>query len=106
MGLGATLGNLDKFLIYIDDFTYETTRAVNALDICFMSIYALAAEYDAESKFVWDLIQSALYKIPHNFEQRQNLDPKVSSFKDFLEASLAGSEREGRESSPDEELFN
>jgi hypothetical protein len=86
IGLGKDYRSVDKYLIFIDNFYYETTSAVNAVDICFTSIFATGAKYDLEARGIWQLIEVAFYKLKASALYGK-LEPGVSNLAKTLLAN-------------------
>lgn len=48
---------------------YESASIIHAVDVCFKILFALNAEYPAESSNIWYFIQKGLYKLTTKYDK-------------------------------------
>ncbi|KAL4719140.1 hypothetical protein ACJJTC_006172 [Scirpophaga incertulas] len=67
--VGPTLKTISARYIVLNNLRYEMPSMIKSVDACFKLIFALNAEYPAESKHVWQFIQRVLYKMTTKFDK-------------------------------------
>lgn len=55
--------NLTTFYVIVNNFKYECTSLVNAINLCFQVFFALDAKYPVDSEMIWYFLQYYIYDI-------------------------------------------
>lgn len=67
--VGQDLENINASYVSVNDFLYLMTSPLEALDVCFKSVFALSVKYSIESRPLWMLLQTFVYDIYTSFDK-------------------------------------
>ncbi|KAK0160231.1 hypothetical protein PV328_007659 [Microctonus aethiopoides] len=63
IAVGKDIETITKILVCVNEVQFQTSSALEAIDICFKLFFVLDAKYPDSSKHIWLLIQMGLYKL-------------------------------------------
>ena len=65
--VGPSFDQIEQFFVFLDkDIRYTVESPLKAIDITFKSMHALDAQYPPEANHMQQLLQRAIYELPHN----------------------------------------
>jgi len=84
VGVVGDKDNPQQFLVCVDEFFYEVSSVLKAVDVVFKCFLALDTSYPAEASPLWQFLQRAVYGIELPTDQYfVSVDRLVEAYKQF-----------------------